>query len=64
MTFPAGKVTTGLIDGKVVLRARQMDSMDEPARTGVSLLECKITGKTLPLLCLNKTTTLRITLLD
>jgi hypothetical protein len=64
MTFPAGKVTTRLINGEVVFRARKMDRRDQPQKAIVRLFEGSFTGRGLPLFDLDETVSLRISLLN
>jgi hypothetical protein len=64
MTFSAGEVTTRLVDGKVILWTREMDSGDEPEETVVRLFEGGFTGRRLSSVDLNQTVSLRISLLD
>jgi hypothetical protein len=64
MTFSAGKVTTRLVDGKVILRTREMDCGDEPEGALICLFEGCFTRKGSPPLDLNKTASLGISLLD
>jgi hypothetical protein len=64
MTFSTGEVTTGLINGKIIFRTREMNRRDQPEEAIVCLFESNFTGKRLPLFALNKTAPLRISLLD
>jgi hypothetical protein len=64
MAFSAGKVTTRLVDGEVILRAGEMNGGDQPERTLVCPFEGRFTGKGFPPFDLNKTTPLGISLLD
>jgi hypothetical protein len=64
MTFSAGEGTAGLVDGEVVFRTREMNGGDQPEETVVGLFESRLAGERLPLLDLNKTVSLRISLLD
>jgi hypothetical protein len=64
MTFSAGEVTTRLIDGEVIFRAGEMNRGDHPEEAIVCLFEGGFAGKRLPLLNLNKTAPLRVSLLN
>jgi hypothetical protein len=64
MTFSAGEVTTGLIDGEVIFWTGEMNGGDQSEEAVVCLLESSFAGKKLPLLDLNKTVSLGISLLD
>jgi hypothetical protein len=64
MTFSTGEVTTGLINGKVILRTGEMNRRDQPEESIVCLFEGDFTGKRLPLFALHITAPLRISLLD
>jgi hypothetical protein len=64
MTFSAGEITTGLKNGKVIFRTGEMNGRDQPEEAMVCLLQGCFAGKRLSLFDLNKTTSLRISLLD
>jgi hypothetical protein len=64
MAFSTGKVTTRLVNGEVILRTGKMNGRDQSEGTLVCLLEGRFTSKRSPSFDLNKTTPLRISLLD
>jgi hypothetical protein len=64
MTFSTGERATGLVDGEVIFRTREMSGGDQPEKAVVGLLESGVAGKELPLFGLNKTISLGISLLD
>jgi len=64
MTFSAGKVTTGLVNGEVILRTREVDSGDQPQRAIVCLLEGGFTGRRFPSFDFDETASLWISLSD
>jgi hypothetical protein len=64
MTFSAREVTTGLVDGEVILRTGEMNGGDQPEEAVVCLFEGGFASKGFPLFDLNKTVSLRISLLD
>jgi hypothetical protein len=64
MTFSAREATTRLVDGEVILWTGEMNGGNQPEEAIVCLFEGGFAGKRLPLLDLNKTVSLRITLLD
>jgi hypothetical protein len=64
MTFSAGEATPGLVDGEVILWTGEMNGGDQPEKAVVCLFESGFAGSRLPLSDLNKTVSLRISLLD
>ena len=64
MTFPAGEVTTGLIDGKVVLWTGKMNRINQPEGTVVCLFQGNFTGRKFFPFDLRVATSLRISLLN
>jgi hypothetical protein len=64
MTFSTRKATTRLVDGEVILWTGEMNGGDQPAEAVVRLFEGGFAGKSLPLFDLNKTVSLRISLLN
>jgi hypothetical protein len=64
MTFSAGEVTTGLIDGEVIFWTGEMNGGDQPEEAVVCLFEGGFAGKRFPPLDLNKTVSLRIALFN
>jgi hypothetical protein len=64
MTFSAGEGTTGLVDGEVIFWTGEMNGRDQPEQAVVGLFQSGLAGKRLPLLDLNKTISLGISLLD
>jgi hypothetical protein len=64
MTFSAGKVTTRLVDGKVIFWTREMDGGNEPEETVVGLPEGRFTGRRLSPVDFDQAAPLRIPLLD
>jgi len=64
MAFSAGKVTTRLVNGKVIFWTREMDSGNEPEQTVVRFSEGRFTGRRLSPVDLDQTTPLGIPLLD
>jgi hypothetical protein len=64
MTFSTGEVTTGLVNGEVIFRTREMDSRDQPQEAVVCLFERGFTGRRLPSFDFNETASLRISLFD
>jgi hypothetical protein len=64
MTFSARKATTRLVDGEVILRTGEMNGGDQPDETVICLFEGGFARKRLPLIDLDKTVSLRITLFD
>jgi hypothetical protein len=67
MTFSAGEVTTGLVNGKVIFRTGKVDGRDQPEEAIVGLFESGFTGGRFPfspLFDLNETVSLGISLLN
>jgi hypothetical protein len=64
MAFPAGEIAARLVNGKVIFRTGKMNSRDSPQRPLVGSLEGCFAGKGLPLVHLDVTATLRISLLN
>jgi len=64
MTFSTGEVTTGLVDGEVILRTGEMNRGDQPEEAMVCLSEGGFAGRRLSLFDLNETVSLGISLLD
>jgi hypothetical protein len=64
MTFSAGKVTTGLVNREVILRARKMDRRDQSQDAIVCLFEGGFTGRRSSLFDLNETASLGIPLFN
>jgi hypothetical protein len=62
MTFPAGKIASGLIDGEIVLGTRELNCGDEPEITALCLFERGLAGKDLSLSDINGTTSLWVSL--
>jgi len=44
MTFATGKIAPGLINGKIVFRARQMNGGDQPGRFVIVMSQGNLTG--------------------
>jgi hypothetical protein len=64
MTFSAGEGTTGLVDGEVIFWTGEMSGGDQPEQAVVGLFESGLASKRLSMFDLNKTISLRISLLD
>jgi hypothetical protein len=64
MTFPAREVAPRLVNGKIVLGPRKVNCRDASERAMVTLLKSDFAGKSLFPLCLDKATSLRVSLLN
>jgi hypothetical protein len=64
MTFSAGEVTTGLVNGEVIFRTREVDSRDQPQEAIVCLFEGGFAGRRFPPFDFDETASLRISLSD
>jgi hypothetical protein len=64
MAFSAGEVTTRLVNGKVIFWTGEMDSRDQSEKAIVCPFKGGFTGKSLSLFDLDKTASLRISLLN
>jgi len=64
MTFSAGEVTTGLVNGEVIFRTREMDTRDQPQEAIVCLFEGGFAGRRFPSFDFDETASLRISLSD
>jgi hypothetical protein len=64
MTFFAGEITAGLVDGEIIFRTGEMNRGDQPEGAIIRSFEGGFTGRRLSLFNLNKTVSLGISLLD
>ncbi len=64
VTFPAGEITAGLVNGEIIFWTGEMDSGDQPQEAVVCLLEGSLAGKRFSLLDLDKAVSLWISLFN
>jgi hypothetical protein len=64
MTFSAGEITPGLVNGEVIFRPREVDSGDQPQEAVIRLFKRRFAGRRSPSFDFDETAPLGIALSD